>query len=158
MGKLTEKRGKLFQSGSKVSVRLSIFDCIDHLKIKKIDLTPLLQREPVREHIGLYKQIDQDFELEKVLDWKLVEAARAALDDGEPVQEKFIIRNTDRTTGALLSNEISKKYKGTGLPEDTIHFNFKGSAGQSFGAFVAQGVTFELEGEANDYFGKGLSG
>ena len=131
---------------------------IDHWKIKKLDLSPLLQREPVREHIGLYKQIDQDFELEKVLDWKLVEAARAALDEGEPVQEKFIIRNTDRTTGALLSNEISKKYKGAGLPEDTIHFSFKGSAGQSFGAFVAPGVTFELEGEANDYFGKGLSG
>jgi glutamate synthase (NADPH/NADH) large chain len=112
----------------------------------------------VREHVGLYKQIDQDFELEKVLDWKLVEAARQALDEGEPVREKFIIRNTDRTTGALLSNEISKKYKGKGLPVDTIHFTFKGSAGQIFGAFVAPGVTFELEGEANDYFGKGLSG
>jgi glutamate synthase (NADPH/NADH) large chain len=131
---------------------------IDHWKIKKLDLSPILQREPVREHIGLYKQIDQDFELEKVLDWKLVEAARAALDDGELVREKFIIRNIDRSTGALLSNEISKKYKGKGLPEDTIHFQFKGSAGQSFAAFVAPGVTFELEGEANDYFGKGLSG
>ncbi|MBA4055466.1 MAG: glutamate synthase subunit alpha, partial [Marivirga sp.] len=131
---------------------------IDHWKVKKLDLSPLLLREPVREHIGLYKQIDQDFELEKVLDWKLVEAARAALDEGEPVREKFIIRNTDRSTGALLSNEISKKYKGKGLPQDTIHFNFKGSAGQSFAAFVAPGVTFELEGEANDYFGKGLSG
>ena len=131
---------------------------IDHWKIKKLDLSPILMREPVREHVGLYKQIDQDFELEKVLDWKLVEAARQALDEGEPVNEKFIIRNTDRTTGALLSNEISKKYKGKGLPEDTIHFQFKGSAGQSFGAFVAPGVTFELEGEANDYFGKGLSG
>ncbi len=131
---------------------------IDHWKVKKLDLSPLLLREPVREHIGLYKQIDQDFELEKVLDWKLVEAARTALDDGETVKEKFIIRNTDRSTGALLSNEISKKYKGKGLPQDTIHFNFKGSAGQSFAAFVAPGVTFELEGEANDYFGKGLSG
>jgi glutamate synthase (NADPH) large chain len=131
---------------------------IDHWKIKKLDLSPILMREPVREHVGLYKQIDQDFELEKVLDWKLVEAARQALDEGEPVNERFIIRNTDRTTGALLSNEISKKYKGKGLPADTIHFHFKGSAGQSFGAFVAPGVTFELEGEANDYFGKGLSG
>jgi glutamate synthase (NADPH/NADH) large chain len=131
---------------------------IDHWKVKKLDLSPILVREPVREHIGLYKQIDQDFELEKVLDWKLVEAARQALDEGETVHEKFIIRNTDRTTGALLSNEISKKYKGKGLPTDTIHFQFKGSAGQSFGAFVAPGVTFELEGEANDYFGKGLSG
>ena len=131
---------------------------IDHWKVKKLDLSPILHFEPVREHVGLYKQIEQDFELEKVLDWKLVEAARPALDDCEPAQEKFIIRNTDRSTGALLSNEISKKYKGKGLPEDTIRFNFKGSAGQSFAAFVAPGVTFELEGEANDYFGKGLSG
>jgi glutamate synthase (NADPH) large chain len=131
---------------------------IDHWKVKKLDLSPILYREPAREHIGVYKQMEQDFELEKVLDWKLVEAAKPALEEGERVQEKFIIKNTDRTTGALLSNEISKRYKGKGLPSDTIKFNFKGSAGQSFGAFVAPGVTFELEGEANDYFGKGLSG
>jgi glutamate synthase (NADPH/NADH) large chain len=131
---------------------------IDHWKIKKLDLSPILHREPARDHIGVYKQIEQDFELEKVLDWKLVEAAKPALEDGQPVHEKFIIKNIDRTTGALLSNEISKRYKGKGLPKDTIYFNFKGSAGQSFGAFVAPGVTFELEGEANDYFGKGLSG
>jgi glutamate synthase (NADPH/NADH) large chain len=131
---------------------------IDHWKIKKLDLTPILHRDPAREHIGVYKQIEQDFELEKVLDWKLVEAAKPALEEAEPVHEKFIIRNTDRTTGALLSNEISKRYKGKGLPEDTIQYSFKGSAGQSFGAFVAPGVRFELEGEANDYFGKGLSG
>ncbi|HEY0739993.1 MAG TPA: glutamate synthase large subunit [Chryseosolibacter sp.] len=131
---------------------------IDHWKVKKLDLSPILHREPAREHIGVYKQIEQDFELEKVLDWKLVEAAKPALEEGEPSQAKFIIKNTDRSTGALLSNEISKRYKGKGLPSDTIRFNFKGSAGQSFGAFVAPGVTFELEGEANDYFGKGLSG
>lgn len=131
---------------------------IDHWKVKKLDLSPILHRESGREGVGMFKQIEQDFELEKVLDWKLVEAARPALDDREPVQEKFIIRNTDRSAGTLLSNEISKKYKGAGLPEDTIHFQFKGSAGQSFAAFVAPGVTFELEGEANDYFGKGLSG
>ncbi|RAW03017.1 glutamate synthase large subunit [Pseudochryseolinea flava] len=131
---------------------------IEHWKIKKLDLSPILHKEEGREGVGMFKQIEQDFELEKVLDWKLVEAARPALDDCEPVQEKFIIRNTDRSVGALLSNEISKKYKGKGLPEDTIKFHFKGSAGQSFAAFVAPGVTFELEGEANDYFGKGLSG
>ncbi len=131
---------------------------IDHWKINKLDLSPILHRETARDSVGLYKQIEQDFELEKVLDWKLVEAARTALDDRESVQEKFNICNTDRTTGALLSNEISKKYKAKGLPEDTIQFSFKGSAGQSFGAFVAPGVTFRLEGEANDYFGKGLSG
>jgi glutamate synthase (NADPH) large chain len=131
---------------------------VDHWKIKKLDLSPILHYEPAREHIGVYKQMEQDFELEKVLDWKLVEAAKPALEDREAVHERFIIKNTDRTTGALLSNEISKRYKGIGLPTDMIHFNFKGSAGQSFGAFVAPGVTFELEGEANDYFGKGLSG
>ncbi len=131
---------------------------IDHWKVKKLDLSPILHREPAREYVGVYKQIEQDFELEKVLDWRLVEASKAALDEVEPVQQKFIIRNTDRAVGALLSNEVSKRYKGKGLPENTIHFHFKGSAGQSFGAFVAPGLTFELEGEANDYFGKGLSG
>lgn len=131
---------------------------LDHWKIRKLDLSPILHREPARDHIGVYKQIDQDFELEKVLDWKLVEAGKPALDDREPVRQRFIIRNTDRSVGALLSNEISKRYKSNGLPDDTLHFNFKGSAGQSFGCFVTRGVTFELEGEANDYFGKGLSG
>lgn len=131
---------------------------IDHWKLKKLDLSPILHREPAREHVGVYKQIEQDFELEKVLDWKLLEAAKAAIDEGEPVKQKFVIRNIDRSVGALLSNEVSKKYKAKGLPEDTIHFNFKGSAGQSFGAFAAPGLRFELEGEANDYFGKGLSG
>jgi glutamate synthase (NADPH) large chain len=131
---------------------------IDHWKLKKLDLSPILHREPVREHVGVYKQIEQDFELEKVLDWRLLEAAKSAIDEGEPVQQKFIIRNTDRSVGALLSNEVSKKHKGAGLPEDTVQFQFKGSAGQSFGAFVAPGLRFELEGEANDYFGKGLSG
>ncbi|HEU5147375.1 MAG TPA: glutamate synthase large subunit, partial [Chryseosolibacter sp.] len=137
---------------------LRVRQSIDHWKVKKLDLSPILHREPVREHVGVYKQIEQDFELEKVLDWRLLEASKAAIDEGEPVQQKFIIRNTDRSVGALLSNEVSKKYKAKGLPEDTIHFNFKGSAGQSFGAFVAPGLRFELEGEANDYFGKGLSG
>jgi glutamate synthase (NADPH/NADH) large chain len=131
---------------------------VDHWKLKKLDLSPILHFEPAREHVGVFKQIEQDFELEKVLDWKLVEAAKPALEECEPVQDRFIIKNTDRSTGALLSNEISKRYKGIGLPPETIHFNFKGSAGQSFGAFVAPGVTFEIEGEANDYFGKGLSG
>ena len=70
----------------------------------------------------------------------------------------FNIKNTDRTTGTILSNEITKKYKAAGLPDDTIHFKFTGTAGQSFGAFNTKGVTLELEGDANDYFGKGLSG
>jgi glutamate synthase (NADPH/NADH) large chain len=131
---------------------------IEHWKVKKLDLSPLLYRESAGEGVGRYKETEQDFELEKVLDWKLVEAAQPALSYGEPVSANFAIHNTDRAVGALLSNEISKIYKGQGLPDDTIHVKFKGSAGQSFGAFTARGVTFELEGEANDYFGKGLSG
>lgn len=131
---------------------------LDHWKLEKLDLSPVLYREPMSNYVGVYKQIEQDFELEKVLDWKLVKAAKPALDECEAVRTKFTIRNTDRTVGALLSNEVSKRYKGKGLPEDTIQFEFKGSAGQSFGAFVAPGLTFRLEGEANDYFGKGLSG
>lgn len=131
---------------------------MDHWKIRKLDLSPILHRENTQQPVGLFKQIEQDFELEKILDWKLLEFARPALDDGEQVERTFNICNTDRATGTMLSNEISKKYKSKGLPSDTIKFSFKGSAGQSFGAFVAPGVTFFLEGEANDYFGKGLSG
>lgn len=131
---------------------------VDHWKVKKLDLSPLLYRESAGEGVGLYKQIEQDFELEKVLDWKLLAAAQPALEHLEKVTTSVVIENTNRSTGALLSNEISKLYKGDGLVEDSIRVKFKGSAGQSFGAFVTKGVTFELEGEANDYFGKGLSG
>ncbi len=90
-----------------------------------------------------------------VLDWKLLEAAQPALEKGEKVRAEFSIKNTNRTTGTILSNEISKRYKAAGLPDDTIHFKFNGTAGQSFGAFNTKGVTLELEGGANDYFGKG---
>ena len=131
---------------------------IKHWKYKHIDLSPIFYKESVPSNIGIYKQIDQDHELGDVLDWKLIETAAPALSSGEHVQSSFYIRNTDRATGAMLSNEISKVYKGDGLPEDTIRYQFRGSAGQSFGAFLAPGVTFHLEGEANDYFGKGLSG
>jgi len=101
---------------------------------------------------------EQDHGLEEVLDWKLLKAAQPAIDKLERVAASFPIKNTDRTAGTILSNEITKKYKAEGLPEDTIHFNFTGTAGQSFGAFNTKGVTLELEGDANDYFGKGLSG
>jgi glutamate synthase (NADPH/NADH) large chain len=93
-----------------------------------------------------------------VLDWKLLEHAKNAIESKEPVFAEFDIKNTDRTTGTLLSNEITKKYQSLGLPHNTINFKFKGSAGQSFGAFCAKGISFELAGEANDYVGKGLSG
>lgn len=96
--------------------------------------------------------------MEKFHDWRLIEAAKPALEKGQKVDAKFEVINTDRAIGTMLSNEISKKFGEEGLPNDTINLKFKGSAGQSFAAFSAKGITFELEGEANDYFGKGLSG
>jgi glutamate synthase (NADPH/NADH) large chain len=88
----------------------------------------------------------------------LLKAAQPALENQQKIFAEFAIRNTDRTTGTILSNEISKRYRSTGLPDDTIHFKFTGTAGQSFGAFNTNGVTLEIEGDSNDYFGKGLSG
>ncbi|MGN6402492.1 MAG: glutamate synthase-related protein, partial [Flavisolibacter sp.] len=131
---------------------------IKHWKYSKLDLSPVLYKEPTSLYTGLYKQEEQDHGLSNVLDWKLLEAAKPALETGEKIKATFNIINTDRTIGTILSNEISKKYKSAGLPDDTIHFKFTGTAGQSFGAFNTKGVTLELEGDANDYFGKGLSG
>jgi glutamate synthase (NADPH/NADH) large chain len=127
-------------------------------KLKDLDLSPVLYQEKVPEQVGVYKQIEQDHELDQVLDWELLDKAKPAIEDHQNVEHSFSLRNVDRATGALLSNEISKAFKDKGLPDDTIHYNFKGSAGQSFGAFLAQGITFEVQGESNDYFGKGMSG
>ncbi|WP_347158747.1 glutamate synthase large subunit [Pontibacter chitinilyticus] len=127
-------------------------------KIKDLNLSALLYQQPADSEVGLYKQREQDHVLEQVLDWQLLEAAAPALENGVPVKAAFDLKNIDRAIGTLLSNEISKKYKSAGLPARTIHFEFRGSAGQSFGAFAAPGLHLELEGEANDYFGKGLSG
>ncbi|MEI6947077.1 glutamate synthase large subunit [Paraflavisolibacter sp. H34] len=131
---------------------------IKHWKYSKLDLSPILYKEPNSLYTGLYKQEEQDHGISNVLDWKLLEKAQPALESGQKVYGEFNCINTDRTIGTILSNEISKKYKSEGLPEDTIHFKFFGTAGQSFGAFNTNGVTLELEGDANDYFGKGLSG
>jgi glutamate synthase (NADPH/NADH) large chain len=131
---------------------------ISHPKFSKLDLSPILYKEPASKFTGLYKSEEQDHGLAEVLDWKLLKAAQPAIDQLQKVKQSFKIQNTDRTTGTILSNEISKKYKAKGLPDDTIHFKFTGTAGQSFAAFNTKGVTLELEGDANDYFGKGLSG
>ncbi len=131
---------------------------VPHWKLKDIDLSPILYQENIAEQIGVFKQIDQDHEIDHVLDWKLLEKAMPALEKSEKVTHAFTINNVNRAVGAILSNEISKKYHGKGLPDNTINFKFHGSAGQSFGAFLAKGVNFEVEGESNDYFGKGLSG
>ncbi len=137
---------------------LEIRNDIDHWKYKKLDLSPILYKEPTSDVTGLYKMEEQDHGIDSVLDWRLLVAAKPAIETGEKVRAEFQIRNTDRTAGTILSNEITKKYKGAGLPDGTIHYKFNGTAGQSFGAFNTHGVTLELEGDANDYFGKGLSG
>jgi glutamate synthase (NADPH/NADH) large chain len=131
---------------------------IQHWKYKQLDLSPILYKEPADDSIGQYKKIAQDHSIDQVMDRKLIRNARPALELGKPVQGEFNILNTDRAVGTMLSNEISKRYGGNGLPDGLIQYHFKGSAGQSFGAFAAQGLEFKLEGEANDYFGKGLSG
>ncbi len=136
---------------------LEMRDDITHWKYKSLDLSAVLYKV-LAEDTGLYKQEEQDHGISEVLDWKLLKSAQPALDKKERVAASFDIKNTDRTAGTILSNEISKKYQAEGLPDDTIHFNFTGTAGQSFGAFNAKGLTMELEGDANDYFGKGLSG
>jgi glutamate synthase (NADPH/NADH) large chain len=163
---LTEElREIMAQLGFKtVNEMIGQADCLEtrkditHWKHSKLDLSPVLHKEFASIHTGIYHQENQDHELEKVLDWKLLAAAKPALDNKEKVQASFEIKSIDRTTGTILSNEISKKYQSEGLPTGTIHFKFNGTAGQSFGAFNTKGVTLELEGNANDYFGKGLSG
>ncbi|MEQ1798489.1 MAG: glutamate synthase large subunit [Lacibacter sp.] len=137
---------------------LQMREDIHHWKFSKLDLSPILYKEPAAAHTPLYCTEEQDHGLADVLDWKLLAAAKPAIDNKERVVASFDIKNTDRTAGTILSNEITKKYRAEGLPEDTIHFKFKGTAGQSFGAFNTYGITHELEGDANDYFGKGLSG
>ena len=137
---------------------LKMRENINHWKYKNLDLSDVLYKEPAEPGVGLYQTETQDHLMSEVLDWKLLAAAKPAIDKQQKVSAQFDIKNTDRTTGTIVSNEITKVHKAAGLPEDTIHFKFKGTAGQSFGAFNTKGVTLELEGDANDYFGKGLSG
>jgi glutamate synthase (NADPH/NADH) large chain len=137
---------------------LRMRDDIKHWKFKNLDLSAILYKEPADASVGLYCTETQDHGLSNVLDWKLLEAAKLAIEKQQKVSAAFPIKNTDRTVGTIVSNEITKVYKGEGLPTNTLHFKFKGTAGQSFGAFNTHGVTLELEGDANDYFGKGLSG
>jgi glutamate synthase (NADPH/NADH) large chain len=137
---------------------LKVREGINHWKYSKLDLSPILYKEPADAYTGLYKQEEQDHGIADVMDWKLIEQSTAALENGKSIMLSFPIKNTDRTTGTMLSNEITKKYGALGLPDDSIQIKFTGTAGQSFGAFNTKGVTLELEGDANDYFGKGLSG
>ena len=131
---------------------------LDHWKAKGIDLSAVLHDPPVPSHIGRRHLIEQDHGLQDALDCKLIEMAQDALENRAPVTLSLPIRNIHRTAGTMLSGEIARRYGSTGLPDDTVQIHFTGCAGQSFGAFLAKGVTLTLEGDANDYVGKGLSG
>ena len=137
---------------------LKLLDNVDHWKYKGVDLSPLLFKEENSEGQTLYCSIEQKHLIDDIIDRKMMSDAKDALANQTPVSLEYPVINTDRSVGAMLSNEISKKYAADGLPEDTIKVKFNGSAGQSFGCFSAKGLSFELEGDANDYFGKGLSG
>jgi glutamate synthase (NADPH/NADH) large chain/glutamate synthase (ferredoxin) len=138
--------------------KLKITRAIDHWKAKGLDLTPLLTAPDVPMDVPRYCVQKQDHGLAGILDNKLVELCKPAIEQGEKVELELPIRNINRTTGTVLSSKIAKRYGPDGLPEDTISIKFSGSAGQSFGAFLAKGITLTLEGESNDYIGKGLSG
>ncbi len=132
---------------------------IQHWKAKGIDLAPLLWEPPMGDAVGRYCQIAQDHALDKALDTTtLLALCQPALARGEKVEATLPIQNINRVVGTMVGSEITRRYGVEGLPEDTIHLHFKGSAGQSFAAFVPKGMTLELEGDGNDYFGKGLSG
>ncbi|RMH38321.1 MAG: glutamate synthase large subunit [Nitrospirae bacterium] len=138
--------------------KLSVEKVADHWKAKGLDLSPLLVKPAVGPEIATYCVQAQDHGLAHILDNELVERCRPAIEWGEPVALELPIRNVNRTTGTLLSSHIARKYGVHGLPPDTIRIKFTGSAGQSFGAFLSPGITLILEGESNDYLGKGLSG
>ena len=132
---------------------------INHWKAGGVDLSPLLWQPPVGDDVGRYCQIEQDHGLDKALDHTtLLGLAAPALERGEKVKATLPIHNVNRVVGTMVGSEITRRYGPQGLPEDTVHFHFQGSAGQSFGAFTPPGMKLELEGDANDYFGKGLSG
>ncbi len=131
---------------------------VEHWKAKGLDFSKILYQPEVGEDVGRYAQIPQDHGLDKSLDMTvLLDLCQAAIVDGEPVHATVPIKNINRAVGTILGNEITKRH-WEGLPDDTVHLHFQGTAGQSFGAFVPSGVTMELEGDTNDYLGKGLSG
>lgn len=138
---------------------LQLDEEVAHWKAKHLDLTPILKlAEKPHPNVGTYCTRDQEHGLEVVLDNILIDQCQPAIQNGEPVVVDVKVRNTDRTFGTMLSHEVSKHHGAEGLPDETIHINSKGSAGQSLGAWLAHGITIEHEGDANDYVGKGLSG
>jgi glutamate synthase (ferredoxin) len=139
--------------------KLVPWKAIDHWKAKGLDLSPILHQPRPGEDVARFRQIDQDHGLEKSLDiTRLLSICEPAIERGERVHADLPIRNVNRVVGTIVGSDVTKKHGANGLPDDTIHLKFHGSAGQSLGAFIPKGMTIELEGDANDYFGKGLSG
>ena len=139
--------------------RLEPRKAVDHWKARGLDFSKILYQPDMDESVGRYCQIPQDHGLEKALDnTTLLKLCAPAVERGEKVSANVPIRNVNRVVGTILGSEITRRHGPKGLPEDTVQLNFKGSAGQSFGAFIPPGVTLRLEGDANDYVGKGLSG
>jgi glutamate synthase (ferredoxin) len=137
---------------------LDMNSAIDHYKAKGLDFGKIFYRPRVGPEVAVRKVREQDHGIEKALDQELLPLAAPALERGKPVEITMAIRNVNRTVGTILGSELSRRYGAAGLPDDTIKIKFTGSAGQSFGAFVPKGMTLSLEGDANDYVGKGLSG
>ncbi len=138
--------------------KLDTKKAVEHWKARKLDLTSMLYSPDVPAHYPRHHSEDQDHGLHLALDNKLIELSKDALEHRKRVEFSIPIRNVNRTVGTMLGSEVTRRYGGDGLPEDTIRISLKGSAGQSFGAFLPNGITMTLEGDANDYFGKGLSG
>lgn len=131
----------------------------DNFKLSRVDLKRILFHPYIDASVGHMHTIDQDHELERTLDMsKLLRMCRPAIEDQKPIRAKLAINNINRVVGTLVGSEVTRRYGESGLPDNTIKLNFEGSAGQSFGAFIPKGMTLELEGDANDYLGKGLSG
>jgi len=138
--------------------RLDMRRAIHHWKARGLDFTRLLTMPLTPADVATFHCEEQDHGLATALDHRLIAQAQPALESGQSVQIETVVRNTDRTVGAMLSGQVARRYGHPGLPDDTIHIALQGTAGQSFGAFLARGVTLDLRGEANDYVGKGISG
>jgi glutamate synthase (NADPH/NADH) large chain len=138
--------------------RLDVAPAVDHWKAHGVDLSRILYAAPAQGQKGLWNMDTQDHGLDKALDHVLIADARPALENGKTVRGEYKVRNINRTVGAMLSGEVARRFGHAGLPEDTISLSFTGQAGQSFGAFLARGVSLTLIGDGNDYVGKGLSG
>jgi glutamate synthase (NADPH/NADH) large chain len=140
------------------SQHLNMRMAIDHWKAQGLDFSRILHKPHAGPGVKIYHCEKQDHGLDKALDKELIRLSQAALDNRKAVKIDLPVRNTNRTVGAMLSGEVARRYGHSGLPEDTISITLRGIAGQSFGAFVARGISMELIGEGNDYVGKGLSG